>query len=77
MNSQLVAMSIDLKLSRFDRIYRPSEALEGKIIIKTQSSISHYGIRLTFKGSVNMQVRGGSAGVVESLYGVIKPIPIL
>ncbi|XP_057737004.1 uncharacterized protein LOC130954285 isoform X4 [Arachis stenosperma] len=70
-------MSIDLKLSRFNRIYRPSEALEGKIIIKTQSSISHYGIRLTLKGSVNMQVRGGSAGVVESLYGVIKPIPIL
>ncbi|MED6157750.1 hypothetical protein PIB30_026145 [Stylosanthes scabra] len=70
-------MSIDLKLSRFNRIYRPSEALEGKIIIKTHSSISHYGIRLALKGSVNLQVRGGSAGVVESFYGVIKPIPIL
>ena len=32
------------------------EALEGKIIVKTQSSISHYGIRLTVKGSVNLQV---------------------
>ncbi|KAL2626119.1 hypothetical protein AAZV13_07G092500 [Glycine max] len=70
-------MSVELKLSRSNRIYRPSEALEGKIIVKTQSSISHYGIRLTVKGSVNLQVRGGSAGVVESFYGVIKPIPIV
>ncbi|RDX88561.1 Down syndrome critical region protein 3-like protein [Mucuna pruriens] len=70
-------MSVEFKLSRSNRIYRPSEALEGKIIVKTQSSISHYGIRLTVKGSVNLQVRGGSAGVVESFYGVIKPIPIV
>ncbi|RYQ98934.1 hypothetical protein Ahy_B07g086769 isoform C [Arachis hypogaea] len=54
-----------------------TEALEGKIIIKTQSSIFHYGVRLTLKGSVNMQVWGGSTGVVELFYGVIKPIPIL
>ncbi|KAG5022194.1 hypothetical protein JHK85_018536 [Glycine max] len=74
---ELPAMSVELKLSRSNRIYRPSEALEGKIIVKTQSSISHYGIRLTVKGSVNLQVRGGSAGVVESFYGVIKPIPIV
>jgi len=70
-------MSVELKLSRSNRIYRPlvkpyslslslslnmvhdfilQEALEGKIVIKTQSSISHYGIRLTVKGSVNLQV---------------------
>ncbi|KAK2367682.1 Vacuolar protein sorting-associated protein [Trifolium repens] len=70
-------MSVQLKLSRPNRIYRPSELLEGKITVETQSSISHYGIRLTIKGSVNLQVRGGSAGVVESFYGVIKPIPIV
>ncbi|OIW20144.1 hypothetical protein TanjilG_02124 [Lupinus angustifolius] len=70
-------MSIDLKLSRSNRIYHPSESLEGKVIIKTHSSISHYGIHITIKGSVNLQVRGGSAGIVESFYGVIKPIPIL
>ncbi|CAJ1952088.1 unnamed protein product [Sphenostylis stenocarpa] len=70
-------MSVELKLSRPNRIYRPSETLEGKIVVKAQSSISHYEIRLTVKGSVNLQVRGGSAGVVESLYGVIKPIPIV
>ncbi|XP_062118037.1 uncharacterized protein LOC133831676 isoform X2 [Humulus lupulus] len=70
-------MAIELKLSRGSRVYRPSEALEGKIIVKSPSSISHYGIRLTVNGSVNLQVRGGSAGVIESFYGVIKPIPIV
>ncbi|XP_058722555.1 uncharacterized protein LOC131594440 [Vicia villosa] len=70
-------MSVHLKLSHSNRIYRPSELLKGNIIVETQSSISHYGIRITIKGSVNLQVRGGSAGVVESFYGVIKPIPIL
>ncbi|CAK8534262.1 unnamed protein product [Lathyrus sativus] len=70
-------MSVHLKLSHPNRIYRPSELLEGKIIVETHSSISHYGIRITIKGSVNLQVRGGSAGVVESFYGVIKPISIV
>ncbi|KAF5958958.1 hypothetical protein HYC85_000167 [Camellia sinensis] len=53
------------------------EPLEGKIITKLPSSISHNGIRLTVNGSVTVQVRGGSAGVIESLYGVLKPIPIV
>ncbi|PQQ15477.1 Down syndrome critical region protein 3 homolog [Prunus yedoensis var. nudiflora] len=37
----------------------------------------HYGIRLSVNGSVNLQVRGGSAGVIETLVGVAKPISIV
>ncbi|KAL7114615.1 hypothetical protein ACP275_04G131800 [Erythranthe tilingii] len=70
-------MSIEIKLSRFNRIYRPDEILEGKLIARLTSAISYQSIRLTVNGAVNLQVRGGSAGVVESLYGVIKPIPIV
>ncbi|GKV05183.1 hypothetical protein SLEP1_g17220 [Rubroshorea leprosula] len=69
--------TVELKLSRFNRVYRPSEPLEGKILVKSASSISHYGIRLTVNGSVNLQVRGGSAGVIESFYGVVRPITIV
>ncbi|KAI5660285.1 hypothetical protein M9H77_29078 [Catharanthus roseus] len=75
--SVLVAMSVEIKLSRSNRIYRPDEPLQGKIIIKLSSSISHQGIRLNVNGLVNLQVRGGSAGVIESFYGVVKPIPIV
>jgi hypothetical protein len=34
------------------------EPVEGKIVIKSPSSISHYGIRLSVNGSVNLQVPG-------------------
>nr|POF16624.1 down syndrome critical region protein 3 like [Quercus suber] len=53
-------MSIELKLSRASRIYHPSEPLEGKIIVKSSSSISHYGVRLTVNGSVNLQRSDGT-----------------
>jgi hypothetical protein len=53
------------------------EPVEGKIVIKSATSISHQAIRLSVNGSVNLQVRGGSAGVIESFYGVIKPIQIV
>lgn len=69
--------TVEIKLARSNRIYQPSEPLEGKIIVKSASSISHYGVRLSVNGSVNLQVRGGSAGVIESLVGVLKPIPIV
>ncbi|KAG6413154.1 hypothetical protein SASPL_125856 [Salvia splendens] len=70
-------MSVEIKLSRFNRIYRPGELLEGKIITTLNSSISYQSIRLTLNGTVNLQVRAGSAGVIDFLYGVIKPIPIM
>ncbi|KAK1427201.1 hypothetical protein QVD17_15884 [Tagetes erecta] len=70
-------MSVEIKLSRSNRTYRPIDPLAGKIIIKSPSSISHHGIYITVNGSVNLQVRGGSAGFIESIYGVLKPIQIV
>ncbi|KAK3228311.1 hypothetical protein Dsin_008173 [Dipteronia sinensis] len=69
--------NVELKLSRSNRIYRPSEPLDGTIVIKSSSSISHYGVYLNVNGSVSLQIRGGSAGVIESFYGVLKPITIV
>ncbi|KAJ6340257.1 hypothetical protein OIU77_008085 [Salix suchowensis] len=72
-----MSTKIILKFFRSNRIYRPSEPVEGKIVIISPSSISHHGIRLSVTGSVSLQVRGGSAGVIESFYGVVKPITIV
>uniref|UniRef100_A0A6N2ME97 Down syndrome critical region protein 3 n=1 Tax=Salix viminalis TaxID=40686 RepID=A0A6N2ME97_SALVM len=72
-----MSTKIVLKFFRFYRIYRPSEPVEGKIVINSPSSISHHGIRLSVTGSVSLQVRGGSAGVIEFFYGVVKPITIV
>ncbi|PIN07324.1 putative protein with similarity to embryogenesis protein H beta 58 and VPS26 [Handroanthus impetiginosus] len=70
-------MPIEIKLSRFNRTYSPDEPLEGKVVARLSSAISYQSIRLTINGAVNLQVRGGSAGVVESLYGTIKPVQIV
>ncbi|XP_077253196.1 vacuolar protein sorting-associated protein 26 [Tasmannia lanceolata] len=70
-------MSIELKLSRASRVYRPSEPLQGKIIADLAAPISHQAIRVTATGTVNLQVRGGMTGVIESLYNVAKPISIM
>ncbi|KAF8028541.1 hypothetical protein BT93_E1233 [Corymbia citriodora subsp. variegata] len=69
--------ALEIKLSRPSRIYRPSEPLEGKIVVKSASSISHRGVRLAVNGSVIMQVRGGTAGLIESIVGAVKPVVIV
>nr|GMC69137.1 Down syndrome critical region protein 3 homolog isoform X2 [Ipomoea batatas]GMD78552.1 Down syndrome critical region protein 3 homolog isoform X2 [Ipomoea batatas] len=48
-------MSIEIKFFRSNRIFRPNEPLEGKVVINLDSSISHRGIRLKISGSVNLQ----------------------
>ncbi|KAJ6793445.1 Down syndrome critical region protein 3-like protein [Iris pallida] len=70
-------MSMELKLSRSNRVYFPGESIEGKIIVNSSSSISYQKVLVTVAGTVNLQVRGGTGGVIESLYSVVKPICFL
>lgn len=73
----VIMSKIELKLSRANRVYRPSEPIQGTIIVTLASSISHNGVRITANGAVNLQVRGGMTGVIESLYTAVKPISIV
>jgi len=70
-------MAIELKLSRTNRIYHPSEIIGGIVVITTSTAISHQGIRVNVNGCVNLQLSSGTIGVIESLYSSIKPVPIL
>lgn len=70
-------MAIELKLSRGNRIYHPSEIIDGTVVITTSTAISHQGIRVNINGCVNLQLSSGTIGVIESLYSSIKPIPII
>lgn len=45
-----------MKMEKLGVWFGYQELLEGKIVVKSSSSISHYGIRLTVNGSVNLQV---------------------
>lgn len=46
------ASSIDVKLRRLDRVYRPGESVEGIIIVNAKKSWSHNGLELVADGSV-------------------------
>lgn len=70
-------MPIELKLSRSNRVYRLGELVEGKIITTLTSPIAYQKILISFTGTVNLQVRRGLAGVIESLYSLVKPICIM
>ncbi|XP_042378265.1 vacuolar protein sorting-associated protein 26C-like isoform X2 [Zingiber officinale] len=68
---------IELKLSRPSRVYHPGELIQGKIVTALSAPISYQKILVTATGTVNIQVRQGVTGVIDSLYGVVKPIRIL
>lgn len=70
-------MAIELKLSRTNRIYHPSEVIDGTVVITTSTSISHQGIRVNINGCVSLQLSSGTIGVIESLYSSIKPVSII
>ncbi|KAK8940362.1 hypothetical protein KSP40_PGU017005 [Platanthera guangdongensis] len=70
-------MPIEVKLSRPNRVYRLGELVEGKIIATLTSPISYQKILITLSGTINLQVRGGLTGVIESLYSIVKPICII
>ncbi|KAH0448665.1 hypothetical protein IEQ34_022465 [Dendrobium chrysotoxum] len=70
-------MTIELKLSRSNRVYCLGESVEGKIITIFASPVSYQKIIISLTGTVNLQVKGGVTGVIESLYGVVKPICII
>lgn len=70
-------MALELKFSRADRIYRPPDVIDGRILISTPSSISHQGIKIILAGTVTLQPSLRSVGVLESLYTSTKPIQLL
>ncbi|XP_028555069.1 Down syndrome critical region protein 3 homolog isoform X2 [Dendrobium catenatum] len=70
-------MTIELKLSRSNRVYCLGETVEGKIKTIFASPVSYQKIIISLTGTVNLQVKGGVTGVIESLYGVVKPICII
>eukprot|EP01113_Clastostelium_recurvatum_P023751 TRINITY_DN2831_c0_g1_i2.p1 TRINITY_DN2831_c0_g1~~TRINITY_DN2831_c0_g1_i2.p1 ORF type:complete len:315 (+),score=53.33 TRINITY_DN2831_c0_g1_i2:31-975(+) len=70
-------MSLDLKLKRADRIYRPGELVSGSVVVSSKGALSHTGITLVMEGSVQLQLSAKSVGLFEAFYNSIKPIQLL
>jgi len=65
-------MSLDIRLKRVDRIYRPGEDVSGVVVVSTPSKISHSGVRLVLEGVVNLKASPRTIGILDTSNSV-KP----
>jgi len=68
-------MSIDIKLKKVDRIYRPGEKVEGLVVIRGKPSYN--SLKLYLDATVNLQLSAKSVGLFEAFYNSVKPIQLL
>jgi len=70
-------MSLDIRLKRADRVYKPGELVSGVVVVTTRGKLSHSGITLLMEGSVQLQLSAKSIGLFEAFYNSIKPVQLL
>jgi len=69
-------MSIELKLSRTDRVYRPGESVKGVVLLSGGRGVVHEGVQLLAEGNVTLQLSSKSVGLFEAFYSSTKPISL-
>lgn len=67
--------TIDVKMSRLDRVYRPKEKVEGVVVVNAYKGWSHSGINIVAEGLIHLNQNG--RGVVLPTDLGIKPTLIL
>ena len=71
-------MSVEVKLSRMDRVYHPGQILKGVAIVNGRGTpLQHEGISLVAEGSAALQLSAKSVGLFEAFYSSIKPVQVL
>jgi len=76
--SRRATMSVEVKLSRMDRVYRPGDSIKGVVQVNGRGhSLPHEGINLHVEGMVSLQLSAKSVGLFEAFYSSIKPVLLL
>mmetsp|Transcript_16814 Transcript_16814/g.25116 ORF Transcript_16814/g.25116 Transcript_16814/m.25116 type:complete len:303 (-) Transcript_16814:36-944(-) len=69
--------SLEIRLKRANRVYRPGETVSGVVVVKSSNKLSHQGITLTLDGNVQLQLSAKSVGLFDAFYNSLKPIQLL
>lgn len=64
--------SLEIKLGRVDRIYRPGEKVSGVVVVRAKDGWSHKGVILRVEGAAKLQLSNRSLGLFESM-STMKP----
>eukprot|EP01094_Clydonella_sp_ATCC50884_P022388 TRINITY_DN5124_c0_g1_i1.p1 TRINITY_DN5124_c0_g1~~TRINITY_DN5124_c0_g1_i1.p1 ORF type:complete len:297 (-),score=88.83 TRINITY_DN5124_c0_g1_i1:288-1178(-) len=70
-------MSVDIRLNKVDRVYRPGDTVSGVVVVTSKGGMSHNGIKLTVDGEVTLQLSAKSVGLFEAFYNSLKPIKLV
>lgn len=66
--------SLEIKLRRIDRVYRPNEVVEGTVVVNAKGGWTHKGVKMIAEGVVYLSSgRGMGLGIEGSSS---KPLPV-
>jgi hypothetical protein len=70
-------MSLDVKLNRVDRVYRPQEQVSGVVVVNSPAAMSFSNITLVVEGTVTLQLSARSVGLFEAFYSSLQPVQLM
>ena len=65
--------SLEIRLGKVDRIYRPGERVSGVVVVRAKAGWSHRGVTLRVEGAAKLQLSNRSLGLFESM-STMKPV---
>jgi len=68
---------LEIKLSRYNRVYEPGETVSGQATVSTQGGLAHSGIHLKVEGAVSLQLSANAVGLFEAFSSNLKPIQLI
>jgi len=69
--------TVEIKLNRFDRVYRPGDTVSGYVLLKSATPFTHSGVTIELEGTIGLQLSAKSVGLFEAFYSSMKPVPII
>ncbi|OQR93397.1 hypothetical protein ACHHYP_02586 [Achlya hypogyna] len=69
--------TLDIKLDRVDRVYRPHETVRGHVLVHATSAFAHQGISMRVEGSAKLQLSAKSVGLFEAFYNTVAPLELV
>ena len=69
--------SLAIILKRVDRVYRPNELVEGKVVVNAYKGWVHNGLKMVVEGAVHLTTTARGVGILDVMSSGIRPIQII
>lgn len=66
---------LEIKLNKFDRVYRPNSRVDGTVIVHAYKGWQHQGLKMVVEGKVYLNSTGRGVGILDSI-SANKPMSI-